>query len=155
MKKNQPRRQDSEVDDLVEGIVTYLKSRSRLELLPRLAVRLSEPTGEERKIIDWIKQAAKIKKGEDFLPLLARRLAEVTAFETSGTSGAEVISAVPLTEEELSRVAAILEKRLGRKVEVKNRVDPGVKGGLVCRLGDQVIDLSLARTFAELRKSLG
>ncbi len=67
---------------------------------------------------------------------------------------AEVRSAIPLDEEQIRRLAASLEQSTGREVEVKVVVDPDVVGGIVVRMGDTVIDGTVARRLAELRTAL-
>ena len=64
---------------------------------------------------------------------------------------AEVRSAIPLGDEQITRLAAALEQKTGREVEVKVVVDPEVVGGLVVRVGDTVIDGTVARRLSELR----
>ena len=64
---------------------------------------------------------------------------------------AEVRSAIPLADEQVTRLSAALEQKTGREVEVKVVVDPDVVGGLVVRVGDTVIDGTVARRLSELR----
>lgn len=63
---------------------------------------------------------------------------------------AVVTSALPLTEEEQSRVKEMLDVE-----SVKFRVNPEILGGLVVRVGDQVVDDSVARQMGALRERLG
>lgn len=67
---------------------------------------------------------------------------------------AEVRSAVSLDDETVGRLAAALGKATGKSVEVKVVVDPSVVGGIVARVGDTVIDGSLARRFDSLRQAV-
>lgn len=67
---------------------------------------------------------------------------------------AEVRSAIPLDEDQIKRLAASLEQSTGREVEVKVVVDPGVVGGLVVRMGDTVIDGTVARRLADMRTAM-
>jgi F-type H+-transporting ATPase subunit delta len=67
---------------------------------------------------------------------------------------AEIRSAVDLTEDQRSRLAAALEEATGQDVDVRVVVDPTVVGGLVARVGDQVIDGSVRHRLAQLRESL-
>ena len=67
---------------------------------------------------------------------------------------AEVRSAIPLDDQQVQRLAAGLEKSTGREVDVKVVVDPDVLGGLIVRLGDTVIDGTVARRLAEMRTAL-
>jgi len=53
---------------------------------------------------------------------------------------AEVRTAVPLTDEQRVRLAETLARATGKQVELKVLVDPGVIGGAVARVGDQVFD---------------
>jgi len=67
---------------------------------------------------------------------------------------AEVRSAVPLDDATVERLAAALGKATGRQVEVKVIVDESVIGGIVARIGDVVIDGSLAHSMEELRHTV-
>ena len=71
--------------------------------------------------------------------------------EVSGMSGdtAEVTSALPLDDKEKAQV----KKSLNVK-EVNFKVDPNILGGLVIRVGDRVIDDSVANQMGEMRESL-
>ncbi len=68
---------------------------------------------------------------------------------------AEVRSAVPLDEQQRARVSAALSAATGRRVEIKVVVDPGVVGGLVARVGDEVFDGSLASRLDDAKQHLG
>ncbi len=66
---------------------------------------------------------------------------------------AEVVSALPLTDEEKELVQKDVLAKTGAE-KVTFRVDPSILGGLVIRVGDQVIDGSVAGQLNELRQSL-
>jgi len=87
------------------------------------------------------------------LPDIARAVAERAA-ETRSKALAEVRSAVPLDDKTVERLAAALSKATGKKVEVKVIVDESVIGGIVARIGDTVIDGSIARRMDSLRQAL-
>lgn len=57
---------------------------------------------------------------------------------------AEVRVAAPLTEDQQSRLAAVLTKLKGRTVRLNVAVDPAVMGGAHVRIGDEVIDGTVA-----------
>jgi len=65
---------------------------------------------------------------------------------------AEVTSALPLTEAEQEAVRKDLN--LGGTAEVAFRVDPSILGGVVVRVGDRVVDGSVAGKLQALRQSL-
>ena len=70
------------------------------------------------------------------------RLSE-TAAARRGQSVAHVTSAVPLTAAQEQRLTQILGRLYGRTVGLQVTVDPDVLGGLVIRVGDEVIDGSV------------
>lgn len=69
-------------------------------------------------------------------------------------SVARVLSAVPLTDAQAERLAAALTEIYGRRISVRTALDPSVQGGLVVRVGDEVIDGSVAGRFAQARAAL-
>ena len=69
-------------------------------------------------------------------------------------SVARVVSAVPLTDEQEDRLAATLSRIYGRAISVRTALDPDIVGGLVIRIGDEVIDGSIATEFAAVRAAL-
>jgi F-type H+-transporting ATPase subunit delta len=86
------------------------------------------------------------------LPDIAREMARIAA-EGTGAVVAEARSAVPLTEEQVSRLAEALTAKLGREVSVRNIVDPTVMGGVVTQIGDEVIDGSVRSRLSQLREA--
>ncbi|MGI8680290.1 MAG: F0F1 ATP synthase subunit delta [Jatrophihabitans sp.] len=66
-------------------------------------------------------------------------------------SVARVISAVPLSDEQEDRLAMALSDTYGRAISVRTALDPRVRGGLIVRVGDEVIDGSIAARIAGAR----
>ena len=60
-----------------------------------------------------------------------------------GETTAEVTSAHPLTDDQVSALRTNLRNRLGRDVAVDLNVDPTILGGLVVKVGSQMIDGSI------------
>ena len=79
---------------------------------------------------------------------------ERLADEDAGRVRATAITAVPLSQAEADRLTADLGRRLGREVRLNARVDPAVVGGLVLRVGDRVMDGSVATRLQQLRRHL-
>ncbi|MBF8257449.1 MAG: atpF atpH [Anaerolineales bacterium] len=69
-------------------------------------------------------------------------------------ASAEVTSALPLTEAEQDTVRKQLAKPLGAGAPLSFRVNPAILGGIVIRVGDKVIDGSVAGQLEGLRQSL-
>lgn len=70
-------------------------------------------------------------------------------------SVARVVSAVALTDAQQQRLEAVLSDMYGRDISVRTALDPQVRGGLVIRVGDEVIDGSIATRLASARASIG
>ena len=68
-------------------------------------------------------------------------------------SSAVVTSALPLTDTEQTAVKKDILAKVGAKA-VTFRVDPAILGGLVIRLGDKVVDGSVASGLEGMRQSL-
>jgi F-type H+-transporting ATPase subunit b len=84
------------------------------------------------------------------------RAGKVTVLEGESISGqaAEVISALPLTADEQDAVKKDILAKAGGAPSVSFRVDPKILGGLVVRVGDHVVDGSVAGQLNNLRQSL-
>lgn len=67
---------------------------------------------------------------------------------------AEVITAIPLTGEQLGRLREALSQATGQQVALSSRIDPAVIGGAVTRVGSVVYDGSLARQLARMKEQL-
>jgi F-type H+-transporting ATPase subunit delta len=67
---------------------------------------------------------------------------------------AEVRSAVPLTPDQETRLAAALANATGKEVNLKVVVDPTVLGGLVATVGDTVIDGTVRTRIEQLKSRL-
>lgn len=68
---------------------------------------------------------------------------------------AEVTSAVELTDTERQDIQNRLSDEFGANLEFRFAVDPKILGGLIIRVGDKLIDTSVASRLAGLRQSLG
>jgi F-type H+-transporting ATPase subunit b len=83
------------------------------------------------------------------------RSGKVIVLEDASLKGesAEVTSALPLTEDEKDRVRKDVLARVGAQA-VTFRVDPSILGGLVIKVGDKVVDGSVAGKLEGLRQNL-
>lgn len=81
------------------------------------------------------------------------RLSEA-ASRRRGQDVAHVITAVALTAAQERRLSDVLGRIYGRQVGLQISVDPDVLGGLVVRVGDEVIDGSIAHRLEEAGRRL-
>jgi len=85
---------------------------------------------------------------------IVERLAELAA-ERRRHALAEVRAAVPLTDEQRTRLTEALSKATGKSLELKVVLDPGVIGGIVAHVGDEVFDGSIRTRLGQARQLLG
>lgn len=81
------------------------------------------------------------------LPAIVRAFRALAA-DARGATTAEVTSARPLTAAQAEKLTATLTRKLRRDVAVELRVDPGILGGLIVRVGSRLIDSSLRTKLA-------
>jgi len=77
--------------------------------------------------------------------LWARHRGEITA---------EVTSARPLDDDQLDAIRANLRDRMGRDIAVEAQIDPAILGGLVVKVGSQMIDGSIRTKLDTLAKAM-
>ena len=71
-----------------------------------------------------------------------------------GEATAEVVSAKPLTDSQMSALTDTLKKAVGSKVSVDATVDPGLLGGLIVKVGSRMVDSSLNTKLQQLRLAM-
>ncbi|MCX5122462.1 F0F1 ATP synthase subunit delta [Streptomyces sp. NPDC002812] len=76
------------------------------------------------------------------------------AAERRGRMVATVTSAVPLSDVQKQRLGAVLAKLYGRPMHLNLDVDPTVLGGISVRVGDEVIDGTIADRIAEASRRM-
>lgn len=121
---------------------------------------------DRRKVIDGLLQridAAPHTRNLIHLLLDGERLGSLEAISRevdamiearAGRLAAEITSALPLDDAQLSQITAALELASGKQVAVTRREDPELLGGVVAKLGDTVYDGSLRTHLRTLRDEL-
>jgi F-type H+-transporting ATPase subunit delta len=69
-------------------------------------------------------------------------------------SVAKVVSAVELSTTQQDRLTTALTELYHRPISVRIAIDPAVRGGLVVRIGDEIIDGSVAARMLQARNAL-
>ncbi len=87
------------------------------------------------------------------LPAIIRAYRRLAAHHRGETT-AEVTSAHPLSDEQVTELKQQLRQRLGREVSVDLAVDPELLGGLVVRIGSQMIDSSIRTRLNALTSAM-
>ena len=83
----------------------------------------------------------------------------IRAFEAQlsrqrGEVDAQVTSAQPLSESQTAALKSTLKSKLGRDARLQLQVDPSLLGGLIVKVGSQMIDSSLRTKLEGLRTAM-
>jgi F-type H+-transporting ATPase subunit delta len=136
---------------------------------PRVSALSKSPQFSDADLVDLIADVAgaKLNAGmQNFLRVLAENnrlllLPEIAAhFEelrsaVENTVDVEVVSAIPLSNEQQDKLSQALSTRLKRKVRMRTSIDASLLGGAIVRAGDLVIDGSLKGRLQRLATELG
>jgi len=104
-----------------------------------------------RNLLLMLVQSGEVKLLPDIVVALRERVrrAEIAPVPV------EVVSAIALTDEQRKSLVAKLEAQYGVNLGFGYRVDPSILGGLVVRVGDKLIDGSVASKLAAMKQALG
>jgi F-type H+-transporting ATPase subunit delta len=93
------------------------------------------------------------KRRQGLLPQIADEY-HALVDQLRGRVRADITLAAQPTPALQSELVATLERKLGKTVVPTFRVDPGLVGGVVVRVGDKILDGSVRRRLAALRRRL-
>ena len=89
----------------------------------------------------------------EIMPSIASEL-ERLVLDYKNQAKAEVTTARPMDDAQLTEVKQALERRTGKTILISTKVQPDILGGVVARVGDQVIDGSIRTRLSMLRQQL-
>jgi F-type H+-transporting ATPase subunit delta len=89
----------------------------------------------------------------DIMPNIAREF-EQLVLDYRNEAIAQVTTAAQLDEAQKTIVKQALENITDKKILMQTRVDPSILGGVVARVGDQIIDGSIRQRLAALQQQL-
>jgi F-type H+-transporting ATPase subunit delta len=102
--------------------------------------------------VTLVEQLATTPRGRSVVSGLSELAAE--AAKRRERSVAYVVAPVPLSEQQEERLAATLTRIYSRPIALHVEVDPDLQGGLVIKVGDEVIDGSITGRLDDLRRRL-
>jgi len=76
------------------------------------------------------------------------------AAEHRGETVAEVVTARPLNDDQVAQLKQRLRARAGRDVSIDAEVNPDILGGIVVKLGSQMIDASIRTKLNRLAQAM-
>lgn len=168
----------NQVDGLLEQVQTLADAVAKLSSFRALMESPRISFEEKSRLIDKAIGQKSTPNFTNFVKVLTRKnrfdcLPAVAAAakkihnEVRGRVGATLITAEPVSPDELQFASGRLAKTLGKAVELSSQVDPSIIGGAIVRVGDTVYDGStknqlrrarsaaVQRAHQEIRDSLG
>jgi F-type H+-transporting ATPase subunit delta len=147
----------------LHGLRAMLAESADLERLIRSPVLTRQEQGRALSALG--ERAGFAPLTRQFLGLLAhkRRLFAlpqvIEAYDTMlaehrGEVGAEVVSAVPLSAEQLESLQRQLAAAVGQTVTLSTAVEPSLLGGLIVRVGSRMMDASIRTKLHQLELAL-
>ena len=135
---------------LVDPEVTRLLSNpsvpatSRVEVLERIVG--DDVTGAQRNLLSLMVRRGRFEQ----LPAVIREFQRLYR-QREGIVEATVTSAASLDDAEIKALRSRLEAMTGKRIELSQEVDAELLGGVQVRVGDQLIDGSVAGRLERLR----
>lgn len=154
----------SQIDANLTGVVALLRQNPALEkVLFSPAIPVARKRGVITELLPHLALEPIVAKillvltGRDRLVLLPDLLAsfQERVMELQNVVRANVTTAIPLDEARTKAVEEGLARATGRTVVLSTRVDPGILGGIVARVGSVVYDASVATHLQRIRHRLG
>ena len=149
----------AELDSLVDDILENAASLDETLASPRVPLEAKERILDRAfsgqmtpSLLVFLKVVC--RRGRFDCMRAIRRAAREQYNELRGRVEVQVAAPGPLDAETQQLVEARLRATLGQDVDLTVRVDPGLIGGLVVRVGDTVYDGSVANRLSRLRHSM-
>ena len=146
-------------DSVVGGVLQALRAAAaKLEGVdgagPDIEARINAalPAEAPREVRNFLLALAR-EGALDQLPAIIQAFERYSQGEARVLSS-EVISAVPLSEPQRMKIVDELRARYGDRIEVRFSVDPSLIGGLIIRVGDQVLDNSLRARLSVIQRNM-
>lgn len=151
-----------QVDDELGMVVNIIDANPQLQaalgnvLIPAEAKRNVVSKVFSGKVSDLVLNFLLVlirKRREAQIPAIYREYLEL-ANKARGIVEVEVRSAIPLPDDTVRNLEAKLVQRLGKRVKFQTQVAPELLGGLVVRVGDELIDGSVKTRLQRMRERL-
>lgn len=145
----------SELDDIASVLAeselarTFADDRIPLEERYALVDRVLDISPKATNLSKLLVQKGR-SRGARFVERAFSRMAD----ERENKVDVDIASAVELTPEHLASIEQSLAQSIGKTIRATVSVDPGLVGGIVIRVGDQLIDGSVRTRLRRLQRQL-
>ena len=134
------------------SLIAYLTAPQVTDEKKRAVIRNIFSKGFERGILEFMLLVAR-KRREAFIPEIIENFRELVA-DHRGALKAVVTTAHKLEDAQRAKLNQKLATRTGKKIEIIERIDGRVIGGVRVRLKDKEIDGSVSHALAMIRENL-
>ena len=135
--------------DFAELIESPLVSRDEAG---KTFAALAPQLGIDPITVNFLGVLARNGRKSELRPVI--RLFRRLAADHRGETTADVITARPLKDDQIAALKQQLRSRAGREVTIDAQVDPQILGGIVVKLGSQMIDASIRTKLNRLAKAM-
>lgn len=158
--------EQKKIDAVGESLAALAKALGESAELKALTTNPLVSRSDAAKAIAAVAKAMKLDVlTSNFLGVLAQnsRLGQISpviaAFNTlaashRGEATADVTSAHALDKDQVAALKAQLKKKVGRDVAVNLHIDPTILGGLIVKIGSQMIDSSIKTRLNTLANAM-
>lgn len=158
-------REAGKVDEYQQELELVVRTVDESELLQEYFAHLLIPAKEKKEVANKIfagqvSQATMNfisiiidKKREAYLALITEQYTEM-ADEQRNILKAEMYSAREIPDADVSELAEKLSVSTGKTVQLKPMVDPSLLGGIKVRIGDQIVDATVAKKLEMLKNAM-
>ena len=136
--------------DLQRTFANPVVSAQTKQKVVRAILDRSQPSPPVGKLLLLLASRGRLELVDDVLAVFRERL-----MEHQQIVQAEVTTAEALSAERVDQLQRRLSAITGRTVRMTTKVDPGIIGGAVTRIGSTVYDGSVATQLAKVRERLG
>jgi F-type H+-transporting ATPase subunit delta len=145
----------------VKGIAEVFANRKLAYLLrePKVPAQRKEAALREAltsKVLPMSLNLALLIVQRDLVELMPKIAAELEQFVLNyhNQAIAEVTTAATMDQTQSDLVKGTLERTTGKTILMHTRIDPSILGGLIARVGDQIIDSSVRYRLHALQQQL-
>lgn len=150
-------RQELEAVDALLTDEESLRDAIASPVLPReVKAEILEAVAAQAKLDPLVANFLRVLLDARKLPLLRDVVAAFRemADEAAGRIRGVAVSRMPLDREDLAALAQALSSRIQKEVQLEARLDPGLGGGIVARVGNLVFDGSLRTQLQRMKETL-
>jgi F-type H+-transporting ATPase subunit delta len=157
--------ESSKIDEYQSELGKIVQSIEEIEGLKKYFAHPLVPTKEKKDVANQLFSSAVStvtlnflllvldKKRETYLEIIYKEYEEM-ADESRNIKKAELISAMPVSDEAVKSLSETLSRSTGKTIQLQLTVDPALLGGVKIRMGDKIIDASVAKKLEMLKKNL-